>query len=53
MEMNDDNKDNNCRRLLSKLGNGSKRTKREHKETAMDIHTTIKQIMWRGGSRRR
>ena len=48
-EMNDDNKDNDCRSLLSRLGNGSKRTRREHKETAMDMHTTIKQITRRGG----
>ena len=35
--------------LLSRLGNGSEQTRREHKETTMDMHTTIKQIMWRGG----
>ena len=35
--------------LLSRLGNGSERTRREHKETTMDMHTTIKQLTWRGG----
>jgi len=36
--------------LLSlRLGNGSKQTRREHKETTMDMHTTIKQITRRGG----
>ncbi len=48
-EMNDDNKDDNRRSLSSRLGNGSKQTRREHKETAMDMNTTIKQIMRRGG----
>ncbi len=48
-EMNDDNKDNDRRSLSSRLGNGSKRTRREHEETAMDMHTTIKQITRRGG----
>ncbi len=48
-EMNDDNKDDDRRSLSSRLGNGSKQTRREHKETAMDMHTTIKQITWRGG----
>jgi hypothetical protein len=43
-EMNGDNKDDDFRSLLSRLGNGSKRTRREHKETTMDMHTTIKQI---------
>ena len=47
--MNDDNKDNDRRSLSSRLGNGSKRTRREHEETAMDMHTTIKQITRRGG----
>ena len=48
-EMNNDNKDNDRRSLLSRLGNGSKRTRREHEEMAMDMHTTIKQITRRGG----
>ncbi len=48
-EMNDNNKDDDSRSLLSRLGNGSKRPRREHKETAMDMHTTIKQITRRGG----
>ncbi len=48
-EMNDDNKDDNRRSLLSRLGNGSKQTRREHEDTAMNMHTTIKQITWRGG----
>ncbi len=48
-EMNDDNKDDDRWSLSSRLGNGSKRTRREHEETAMDMHTTIKQIMRRGG----
>ena len=48
-EMNDDNKDDNCRLLSSRLGNGSKRMRREHKETAMDMHSTIKQITRMGG----
>ncbi len=48
-EMNDDNKDNDRRSLSSRLGNGSKRTRREHEETAMDMHITIKQITRRGG----
>ena len=52
-EMNDDNKDNDRRSLSSQLGNRSKRTRREHKEMAMDMHTTIKQITQRGGSRQR
>jgi hypothetical protein len=47
--MNDDNKDNDRRSLSSRLGNGSKQTRREHEETAMDMHTTIKQITRRGG----
>ncbi len=47
-EMNDDNKDNDHPSLLSRLGNGSKQTRREHEEMAMDMHTTIKQIMRRG-----
>ena len=47
--MNDDNKDNDRRSLSSRLGNGSKRTRREHEETAMDMHPTIKQITRRGG----
>jgi len=49
MEMNDNNKDDNLRSLLSQLGNGSKQTRREHEETTMDMHTTIKQITLRGG----
>jgi len=48
-EMKDDNKDDDRRSLSSRLGNGSKRTRRKHEETAMDMHTTIKQIMRRGG----
>ncbi len=48
-DMNDDNKDHNCRSLSSRLGNGSTRMRREHEETAMDMHTTIKQITRRGG----
>ena len=48
-EMKDDNKDDDGRLLSSRLGNGSKQTRREHKETAMDMHTTIKQITQRGG----
>jgi len=48
-EMNDDNKDDDRQSLSSRLGNGSKRTRREHEETAMDMHTTIKQITRRGG----
>ena len=48
-EINDVNKDDDRRLLLSRLGNGSKRTRREHEETAMDMHTTIKQITRRGG----
>jgi hypothetical protein len=48
-EMNDDNKDEDRQSLSSRLGNGSKQTRREHEEMAMDMHTTIKQIMWRGG----
>jgi hypothetical protein len=48
-EMNDNNKDDDRQSLSSRLGNGSKRTRREHKETAMDMHTTIKQITRRGG----
>jgi len=40
-EMNDDNKDDDRWSLSSRLGNGSKRTRREHEETAMDMHTTI------------
>ena len=48
-EMNDDNKDDDRQLLSSRLGNGSNRTRREHEETAMDMHTTIKQIMQRGG----
>jgi len=47
--MNNDNKDEDCLSLLSRLGNGSKRTRREHKEMAMDMHSTIKQITRRGG----
>jgi hypothetical protein len=36
--------------LLSlQLGNRSEQTRREHKETTMDMHTTIKQITRRGG----
>ena len=49
MEMNDNNKDDDRRSLSSQLGNGSKRTRREHEERAMDMHTTIKQITRRGG----
>ena len=48
-EMNDDNKDDNRWSLSSRLGNGSKGTRREHEEMVMDMHTTIKQIMQRGG----
>jgi hypothetical protein len=48
-EMNNDNKKDDRRSLSSRLGNGSKRTRREHEETVMDMHTTIKQIMRRGG----
>ena len=48
-EMNDDNKDEDRQSLLSRLGNESKQTRREHEEMAMDMHTTIKQIMRRGG----
>jgi len=48
-EMNDDNKDDDRPSLSSRLGNGSKQTRREQEETAMDMHTTIKQIMRRGG----
>jgi len=51
MEMNDDNKDDDHWSFLSRLSNGSKRTRRGHEETAMDMHTTIKQITRRGGSR--
>ncbi len=47
--MNDDNKDDDRWSLSSRLGNGSKGTRREHEETAMDMHTTIKQITRRGG----
>jgi hypothetical protein len=47
-KMNDDNKDNDRRSLSSRLGNGSYRTRREHKDTVMDMHTTIKQITRRG-----
>ena len=43
-KMNDDNKS-----LSSRLGNGSKRTMREHEETVKDMHTAIKQITRRGG----
>ena len=49
MEMNGDNKDDNRPSLSSQLGNRSKRTRREHEEMAMDMHTKIKQIMRRGG----
>jgi len=48
-EMNDDNKDDDRRSLSSRVGNGRKRMRREHKETVMDMHTTIKQITRRGG----
>ena len=48
-EMNDDNKDDDRRSLSSRLGNGSKGMRKEHEEMAMDMHTTIKQIMRRGG----
>jgi len=48
-EMNDDNKDDDRRSLLSRLGNGGKQTRREHKDTAMNMHTTIKQITRRRG----
>ena len=48
-EMNDDNKDDNSRLRSSRLGNGSKQTRREHEDTGMNMHTTIKQIMRRGG----
>jgi len=48
-EMNDDNKDEDRQSLSSRLGNGSKQTRREHEEMAMGMHTTIKQIMRRGG----
>ena len=41
-EMNDDNKDDDCRLLLSRLGNGSKQTRGEHEDTVMNMHTTIK-----------
>jgi len=48
-EMNDDNKENDRRSLLSRLGNMSKQTRREHEGTAMNMHTTIKHITRRGG----
>ncbi len=47
--MNGDNKDDDRRSLSSRLGNRSKQTRRVHEETAMDMHTTIKQITRRGG----
>ena len=51
-EMNDDDKDDNHWSLLLQIGNRSKQTRREHKETTMDMRTTIKQITRRGGDSR-